>query len=98
MAGSVQGRTSESYEDFFADDAQPRIWEGVDSESGRPVYHSRPPCGHHGMLSELHHVEKNDDGTFTIRPNPPGDPQNSNSILCACGWHGYVRSNVWEHV
>jgi hypothetical protein len=94
----MQGRTSQSYEDFFADDDQPRIWQGRDSQTGRPVFHIRPPCGHHGVLSPLHDVEFNRDDTFTVRPNPPFNPGNSNSILCACGWHGYVYSNDWQAV
>lgn len=44
--------------------------------------------------SPHHYVEENDDGTITVRPHPPGDPDNSNSILWA-GWHGYIVNGVW---
>lgn len=47
--------------------------------------------------SPYHHVEENDDGTITVRPNPPGDPTNSNSILWN-DWHGYIDSGVWNSV
>jgi hypothetical protein len=23
-------------------------------------------------------------------------PDNSNSILCSCGWHGFINHGVWE--
>lgn len=45
-----------------------------------------------------HHVEEHEDGHITVRPNPPGDPGNSNSILCECGWHGYIDHGRWYTV
>lgn len=62
------------------------------------------PNGHAHHLGgdlSLHVVEENDDGTITVRPNPPSDPGNSNSILCnatGCGWHGYIYSGEWRPV
>lgn len=94
----MRGRRAESYEDFFADDDEPRFWITEDRGNGKQLVHIRPPCGHHGVLSEAHSPEINEDGSLTVRPNPPWDPGNSNSILCACGWHGYVYSNDWREV
>lgn len=45
--------------------------------------------------SPHHHVEENPDGTITVRPNPPADPDNSNSILYN-SWHGYIYNGVWK--
>lgn len=95
----TQGRTSRSYSDYFAGDSQPRIWATIDitdGEPGVPRYHSMPPCGHRGVLSIDHDVEEEEDGTFTVQPNPPMNPDNSNSILCHCGWHGFIDHNVWR--
>jgi hypothetical protein len=96
----VQGRTSPSYDDFFADDDQPRIWRTTDTETGRPRYHVRTPLGHTGVLSQAHEVDEHEDGTFTVEPKP----ENSNSILCQepgsgrPDWHGYVYRNIWHSV
>ncbi len=64
---------------------------------------SRPYAGNL-MLGPLpigagHVVEEHEDGHITVRPNPPSDPGNSNSILCPlCGWHGYVDHGRWYTV
>lgn len=58
---------------------------------------AKPPCGHHIELTmppaQPHHeVEEHEDGTVSIEPRP----SNSNSVLCYCGWHGYVAHDVWR--
>lgn len=97
----MQGRTSDSYEDYFADDPQPRIREMLDvteGEPGVPSYMGMAPCGHRFQFNERHVVEKHDDGTFSVTPQPT-PPSGQNSILCrACGWHGYVLRNDWYEV
>lgn len=46
-----------------------------------------------------HCVEENEDGSITLQPNPPADPDNSNSLVCGnCGWHGYIYAGRWESV
>lgn len=96
----VQGRTSSSYEDFWADDDQPRIWKLTGRGAPRPAYHVKLSCGHVGHLSE-HIVDEHEDGTFSVvsQPNPPGVAMNS--ILChveGCGWHGYLHHNRFEAI
>lgn len=101
MSEGVQGRTVESYDDFFADDPQPRIWEsqnGDDPQMPVRAYFGMAPCGHRFHFNERHVVVRNDDGTFTVSPQPT-PPEGQNSILCRqCGWHGYIDHNVWTSV
>lgn len=92
-------------DDFWASASVYWRW---DTEEGDDLYVRwmiRPPCGHHFMLSggtddKPHHcVEENEDGTITVRPNPPDDPKNSNSILCPqCNWHGYIEGGNWREI
>jgi hypothetical protein len=94
----VEGRTSQSYEDYFADDPQPRIYPLTDDASGRPVYHGMAPCGHRFHFNERHVIGAHEDGTFSLTPQPT-PPSGMNSILCrCCGWHGYVDHNRWRTV
>lgn len=94
----MQGRTSTSYEDFWAEDDQPRIYrltDVTDPDHPRPMYHGKAPCGHVFCFNERHIVDEHEDGTFSVTPQPT-PPSGHNSILCrACGWHGYVHHNVW---
>lgn len=106
MSG-VEGKVVETYEEFFAADP-PVMWfttvDGVqclnarhpgvcvDGSPGSMLLGPEPPASGHV-------VEINEDNTITVRPNPPMDPGNSNSILCPlCGWHGYIYSNIWTAV
>lgn len=95
------GRTSESYDDYWADDPQPRIYrltDVTDPDNPRPAYHGMAPCGHRFYFNERHVVVEEPDGTFTVSPQPT-PPSGQNSILCrACGWHGYIDHNVWRTV
>lgn len=98
MGEGIQGRTSESYDDYFADDPQPRIWKAsdiTDPEHPVPAFHGMAPCGHRFYFANEHEVDEHGDGTFSVQPKP----SNSNSILCrVCGWHGYVDHNIWTSV
>lgn len=101
------GKVVETYEEFF-DTEPPVLWKVT--IDGVECWHARHPgqvegqCSNTGGLllgptppASGHVVEENDDGTITVRPNPPSDPSNSNSILCPmCGWHGYIADNVWR--
>lgn len=63
------------------------------------------PSGQQGMLV-LHDVAENEDGTITIevKPAPPDDPGNRNSILFRpdsaghAGWHGYIDAGEWREI
>lgn len=97
----MQGRTSPDYEDFWADDPQPRIQKFIDvtnGEPGVPGYHGKAPCGHVFHFNERHVVDEHEDGSFSVTPQPT-PPTGMNSILCrACGWHGYIIRNDWYEV
>lgn len=48
--------------------------------------------------SPYHWVQEHEDGTITVRPNPPDAPperRNSNSIQFN-GWHGYIYHGEWR--
>jgi len=101
----MQGRAATGYEDFFSDGeggGELGMWWKM--EQGDGVFHwmVRPPCGHHFILAHQpeshHHVEEHHDGAITVRPNPPAEPDNSNSVLCYCGWHGFVDHGRWYSV
>jgi hypothetical protein len=90
----MEGRRSESYEDFFA---APGAWWPLRSlDHGGTVWHIHTPCGHSGQLASLaegdpeeHTVVEHDNGAITVEP----------SIVCTqCGWHGHLRNGVWEQV
>jgi hypothetical protein len=101
----TQGRCAEDHDSFWAE--PPGVWwkwETVDLGDGGPSvtrWMVRPPCGHSFMLAPggkrtgpAHEVDEHDDGMVTVEPKPG----NSNSILCACGWHGYIDHGVWRGV
>lgn len=105
------GKRVETHEEFW--EAGPGAYmkitvsQAEDSEDTPPQqgWLMADPNGHpHHIGGDLtgHVVEENDDGTVTVRPNPPSDPNNSNSILCVsppgCGWHGYIYNGEWKSV
>jgi hypothetical protein len=101
----VEGRTSPDYDDFYANDPQPRIRKMLDvvedCAQGRltgDVFFGMPPCGHRFAFNERHIIDEHPDGTFTVAPQPT-PPSGHNSILCrSCGWHGYIDHNVWTAI
>lgn len=107
MSEGVRSNVVETYEEFF-DATPPVMWRG--KLEGVDIVHARHPgqCIGNSKGTMLlgpappasgHVVETNEDDTITVRPTPPSDPSNSNSILCPfCGWHGYIYSNVWTPV
>lgn len=98
MADEVRGRRAESYEDFFGSD-EPMWWKLSNEGTDAPTWLIRHPgpchggeTRGHGALSQAHHVEEHEDGSITVMPQP----ENSNSILCSCGWHGFIDHGVWK--
>jgi hypothetical protein len=89
-------------------------WEGgfysaygsyrLTSVEGTPCVHARcPSCGNGLMLGPKppasgHSFRINDDGTVTCELHPREDPDNSNSILCPCGWHGQLIAGFWKPI
>lgn len=95
----VIGHRARTYHDFFADRARPAFWGPItEREIGDEVpatasdrWWVRLPCGHVAQLSPEHHVEDHGEA-ISVLPQP----DNTNSILCSCGWHGYIREGVFE--
>lgn len=94
----MQGQRVETYDAFF--DAEAGVFMKTGVEHGERHFDAwivKPPCGHHFHLSynpsrRVHEVDEHEDGMITVEPKP----DNSNSILCTCGWHGYIRHGVWS--
>jgi hypothetical protein len=97
------------YHEFFDDhQGQPVVWKT--SIDGVTCWHARHPGDRKGnskgnMLlgpdppAAGHYVEEHEDDHLTVRPNPPAEPGNSNSILCPiCGWHGYIYNGDWQQI
>lgn len=91
------GRSAEGYEDFFR--STDPVWWKLTAEDGEVTWMIRHPgpChdpdgNGHGRLSPEHHVEEHEDGMISVMPQPG----NSNSILCSCGWHGFIDHGVWK--
>lgn len=100
-----QGRRAHSDDEFWGEPGVFWRWETEEGDGHYVRWMVRPPCGHHFMLAggsqdPPHHcIEEHDDEMITVRANPPGDPTNSNSILCpTCGWHGYLDHGKWVSV
>jgi hypothetical protein len=96
-SAGVQGRGAESYEDFFQT-TDPVWWKLGNEADDAPTWLIRHPgpchggeTRGHGALSKAHHVEEHDDGMISVMPQEG----NSNSILCSCGWHGFIDHGVW---
>jgi hypothetical protein len=77
----------------------------TDPENPHPIWHTKPPCGHPGVLvppespnedGGFHTVTVSEDGLVTVDP----------SIWCQAGgenhdepcWHGFLKNGVWESV
>ena len=100
-AATLHGRRVQSHDEFW--DAGPGAYLQVNIEASGEHFRAwmaKPPCGHTMHLAydprqgAVHEVDENADGTITVEPKPG----NSNSILCRCGWHGYIEAGVWREV
>lgn len=93
----MQGQRVESYGAFF--DAEAGVYMKVGLAHGERHFDAwfvKPPCGHHFHLAyspdrAVHEIDEHEDGTISVE----GKPNNSNSILCNCGWHGFIVRGVW---
>lgn len=97
--GELIGKRVQTHDEFWA--APPGAYLQVDIEASGEQFTAwlaKAPCGHRMHLAydpregPVHEVDEHDDGTISVQPKP----SNSNSILCACGWHGYIDRGVWR--
>lgn len=95
------GKRCVDHDEFFASGPGAYLSVSVRSEGESfEAWFLKPPCGHQMFLAydprqgAVHEVDEHEDGTISVLPKTG----NSNSILCHCGWHGYIRRGVFESV